>query len=178
MSGIQKSCKLKGVVGEEKLRYIEELDLIYKRVLRSAGLFLEENSNGCLHCSENQNLEEERIDLENDVDSMEYAISLLSDYADQQLEQVFNDADIITNLFSDGSIVNGERFIEKCEDDEGIIKQLRHSIFVASKGFIKKVFTTQEQKLIEDLMDACVIEAKNTAQENFSTLKSILVLGL
>ena len=137
MSEFQNSCtlknKLEGVDEKEKLKYIEELHLIYERIIRSIDHSQEDNSEECPLCSRNQNLEEERIDLENDMDSMRYAISDLSEDGAKQLEKVFNDGDIITNLFSDASIVNGERFIEKCEDDEGIIKQLRHSIFVASK---------------------------------------------
>ena len=57
MSGVQNSCtlknKLEGVDEKEKLKYIEELHLIYERIIRSIDHSQEDNSEECPHCTTN-----------------------------------------------------------------------------------------------------------------------------
>ena len=145
--------------------YIQELDDMYFHMQRKASEFWDDNRSVCPHCTENKDWEEEGRALEIEVLYMDYTQRDLKEESDKHLETVFEDSDIVFNLFNKFGDYNGGKSIgyKLLEDDE-LALQIHHATFVASK----KDLTKYEKELISTLMYSCVVEAKKLIEEHFS----------
>ena len=125
---------------EMKKIYIEELDDMYFHMQRKASEFWDDNRSVCPHCTENKDLEEEGRALELEVLFMDYTQRNLKEESDKHLEKVFEDADIVFDLFNKFGDYNGGKSIgyKLLEDDE-LALHIHHAAFVASKKILQIV---------------------------------------
>ena len=101
---------------------------------------------------------------------IDYTQRNLKEQSDKHLEKVFEDADIVFDLFSkhnddDGGEIVGSKIIT----DDLLAIQIHHAAFVASK----KDLTNHQRELILSLMYSCVLEARKIIEVTFPTLKTI-----
>ena len=167
MSEIQIPCTLKNKLlefsDEEKTKYFAELTTMFENIHVKASSYGVTN-------------EKNISDLEFQIEAIDLILFELEE-DDEFLNHVFVEAEAMSRCFNISSTIEAgiERVINHLYGSHIIFNLFRINCtaFIASKGFMKKDLTSEEEYLLEKLRNGCIVDCKKLIKRNFSTLKTI-----
>ena len=167
MSEIQIPCTLKNKLLEfsdqEKTKYVAELTTMFVNIQVKAWSYGVTN-------------EKKISDLEFQIEAIEVILFELQE-DDEFLNHVFVEAEAMSRCFNISSTIEAgiERVINHLYGSDIIFNLFRINCtaFIASKGFMKKDLTSEEEYLLEKLRNGCIVDCKKIIQRKFSILKTI-----